>query len=112
MTQIETIVATLKRDVDFINATLSDFTDAEMLMRPVPGANHATWQIGHLVVAESRLVNAAQAGAVPPPPANYLEKFNKETSKEDNAAFFPNKAELLEALTKGCLLYTSDAADE
>ena len=101
MTHIECITATLRRDLDMVKMALGDFTDAEMLVRPAPGANHAAWQIGHLVVAESRLLNAAVPGAVPPPPAGYTDKFTKETAKNDDPAFFPGKAELLDALTKG-----------
>jgi DinB family protein len=100
MTHIEFIVATLKRDVEMVKMTLADLSDAEMLVRPVPGANHAAWQVGHLVVAESRLVSAAVPGAVPPPPQGYPDKFNKETAGKDDPTFFPKKAELLENLTK------------
>lgn len=28
---------------------LSDFSDADLLVRPVPGANHAAWQIGNVI---------------------------------------------------------------
>jgi hypothetical protein len=100
MTHVEFITTTLKRDLDMVKMTLGDLSDAEMLVRSVPGANHATWQIGHLVVAESRLLNSATPGAVPPPPAGYADKFTKETAKNDDPAFFPRKAELLDALTK------------
>jgi len=100
MTHIEFIVATLKRDVEMVKMTLADLSDAEMLVRPVAGANHATWQVGHLVVAESRLVNAAVPGAVPPPPSGYTDKFNKETASKDDPEFFPKKSELLENLGK------------
>jgi hypothetical protein len=100
MTHIESIVAMLKRDVEMVKMTLGDLSDTEMLVRSVPGANHAAWQIGHLVVAESRLVNAAVPGAVPAAPEGYTDKFNKETAKNDDPNFFPKKAELLENLTK------------
>ena len=33
---------------DFIvNGYLADLTPGEMLTRPVPGANHTAWQVGH-----------------------------------------------------------------
>src|SRR5579862_5364877 len=101
MTHIECITATLRRDLDMVKMALGDFSEAEMLVRPAPGANHAAWQIGHLVVAEPRLLNAAVPGAVPPPPAGYTDIFTKETAKNDDPTFFPKKAELLDALTKG-----------
>jgi len=100
MMHIEFIVATLKRDVEMVKMTLADLTDAEMLVRPCAGANHATWQIGHLVMAESRLVNAAVPGAVPPPPEGYPDKFTKESAKNDDPSFFPKKAELMDNLIK------------
>src|SRR5437899_1995015 len=33
----------LKRSFDMLNMTLSDFSDADMFVRPCPGANHPTW---------------------------------------------------------------------
>ena len=33
--------------------TLGDFSDADMLARPAPSANHAAWQLGHLIAAEA-----------------------------------------------------------
>ncbi len=35
---------------------LGDLTDAELLVRPVPGANHIAWQLGHLIAAENMLI--------------------------------------------------------
>ena len=35
-----------------INNSLGDLSDADLLVRPVEGANHIAWQIGHLIVAE------------------------------------------------------------
>jgi hypothetical protein len=84
-----------------VNATLADFSDADMLARPCPGANHAAWQLGHLVFAEFRMVNAIREGTVPPPPAGFEEMFKKETASIDDPSFFPKKAELLAALGKG-----------
>ena len=37
---------------------LSDLTDADLLVRPVPGANHIAWQLGHLIQAENWMVMA------------------------------------------------------
>jgi len=32
-------------------AYLGDFTDADLLVRSVPGSNHAAWQLGHTIAA-------------------------------------------------------------
>jgi hypothetical protein len=29
-----------------------DFSDADLLVRPVPGANHAAWQIGNVIAGD------------------------------------------------------------
>ena len=34
---------------DFVlNEYLKDMSDTDLLIRPVPGANHIAWQLGHL----------------------------------------------------------------
>ena len=83
-----------------MNNTLADFSDADLLVRPCPGANHAAWQIGHLIVAETGMINACKPGAMPELPAGFKEKFSKETAGNNDAAFFPKKAQLLEIFAK------------
>ena len=41
---------------------LQDMRDEELLVRPVPGAHHAAWQLGHLIVSERRMVDAVAPG--------------------------------------------------
>jgi hypothetical protein len=101
MTALEAAVDNLKRNTGFVESTLADFTPAEMLARPCPKANHPTWQIGHLVVAEARMVNAASKGATPLPPTAFIDKFKKDTASIDDPAFFPGKEEILTAFKKG-----------
>ena len=38
---------------------LADLTDAELLHRPHPDANHINWQLGHLIKSEHGLINQA-----------------------------------------------------
>src|SRR5258706_11284105 len=101
MPQAEMIAQTLTRDLSIMKRLLDDMSDADLLTRPFPNANHPIWQLGHLVVSESNLVNGAHAGAVPPPPTAFVEKFKKDNSKIDEPGFFPKKAEILNALTNG-----------
>ena len=46
MTQTELLADMLNRNLEMLKATLGDFSDADMLVRPTPGANHAAWQLG------------------------------------------------------------------
>ena len=41
------------RNCDILKMTLADFTAEEMLARPVPGANHAAWQVAEGQVPEA-----------------------------------------------------------
>lgn len=77
---------------------LSDLSDADLLVRPVPGANHIAWQLGHLITAE-RGMGAQIPGAVYPElPAGFAERHTKETASKD--AGFGTKAEYLDLFNK------------
>jgi hypothetical protein len=100
MNTIELGIDGLKRNLDFVGMTLGDFSDADMLARPCPGANHAAWQLGHLIVAETGMINGVKPGSMPELPAGFADKFNKEACNKDDAAFFPKKGQLLELFAK------------
>jgi hypothetical protein len=75
--------------------TLGDFSDADMMERPVPAANHALWQIGHLAVETAVFAAAVPGVKVPAVPAEWRDAFGKGAAKSDNAKAFPTKAEVL-----------------
>src|SRR5262249_31466447 len=79
----------------FVESYLSDITPQEMMVRPAPGANHLAWQLGHLISAETRLVEAAVPGSMPSLPAGFAERHNKDTAGSDNPADFLSKDEYL-----------------
>ncbi len=74
---------------------LSDITPQEMLVRPVPDANHLAWQLGHLISAETRLVEAAVPGTMPALPEGFAERHTKDTAVSDNPADLLSKDEYL-----------------
>jgi hypothetical protein len=78
-----------------VDSYLGDITAQEMLVRPAPDANHLAWQLGHLISAEYRLVEAAAPGSVPALPAGFAERHTKDTSASDNAADFLSKDDYL-----------------
>ena len=95
MTLQENAVAGMAANMEMLKRTIDDFSDADLLVRPVPAANHAAWQIGHMISSETRLVNAVSPGAMPALPAGFEARFTKDTAKLDAAAAFPSKADLL-----------------
>ncbi len=77
---------------------LSDMTDAELLVRPVPGANHTAWQLGHLLVSEHEMVELACPGSMPALPAGFAEKYTPDTSKLDSPGAFHPKSVYMSVL--------------
>ena len=75
-----------------VRSYLKDLTDADLLVRPVPGTNHIAWQLGHLLQAEHEMVEAACPGSMPPLPAGFAEKYTADTSKLDSPGAFHPKS--------------------
>jgi hypothetical protein len=98
MTPIELIADNLQRNLGLLKMTVADFSDADMLVRPCPGANHAMWQLGHLIVSEAHMVGACRAEGAPELPAGLADKFNGKTTSINEASAFVAKAKLLEIL--------------
>jgi hypothetical protein len=74
---------------------VSDLSDADLLVRPVPGANHIAWQLGHLIGAEPFLVRTELPDAAYPElPAGFAEQHSKDTAASDTG--FRTKAEYVE----------------
>jgi hypothetical protein len=71
---------------------LSDLTDADLLVRPAPGANHIAWQLGHLIASEIRLVRSQLPDAAYPElPAGFSEQHNNATAAQDPPKGFSSK---------------------
>jgi hypothetical protein len=71
---------------------LGDLSDADLLVRPVPGANHIAWQLGHLIFAESHLVSPQLPDThYPAVPANFAELYGKKGASDDTPSHFLSK---------------------
>ncbi len=84
---------------DMIDSTLKDFSDADMMFRPAKAANHAIWQMGHLANSVRGMVTSCDPTVAFP----YEDdaRFGKSKAAFDDAALFPNKAELLSRFNQG-----------
>jgi hypothetical protein len=100
MNQFDLTADVLKRNLDMFVATIGDFSDADIYVRPCPGANSPAWQLGHLVGAETWMIGTVDPNAMPKLPEGFDKKFSKETCKNDEPGCFGTKAELLDLLTK------------
>lgn len=92
---------------------VEDLTDAELLVRSVPGANHIAWQLGHMIASVRRML-AALGRLAPELPADFEAAHTKETAASDDPAKFLTKAEYLALMSqmKTASLAAVDATPE
>jgi hypothetical protein len=96
MTPKDVIKNTIEFCHSVLTAYLDDLSDAELFVRPVPGANHIAWQLGHLIISENALSEAGYT--MPDLPAGFAESYTPETAGSDDPARFHKKAEYLRLL--------------
>jgi hypothetical protein len=93
----EVIQAALKSTKTGLEMLLADLSDADILVRPVPGANHIAWQLGHLIGAEAYLAKDYLPGVkYPELPPGFAEQHGKETSAAESSKGFLTKGQYLE----------------
>lgn len=86
---------------DLVNWYVSDLSDADLLVRPVPGANHIAWQLGHTISADVHLVRSQLPAAVYPElPANFAEQHGSKSADIDPPKLPLSKAEYLALFNK------------
>src|SRR6516165_9855832 len=100
MTAKDAIKNVFNGNFHILNQYLSDLSDADLLVRPVPGANHAAWQLGHLITGECMLLSGITSAPTPELPAGFAEKYTKETAADSSTAGFHTKAEYLSLFKK------------
>ena len=86
---------------NMVSMYLSDLSDADLLVRPAPKANHIAWQLGHLIHAECGMVKGNIPSAKPPAlPDGFEKQHGKETSHADSAKGFLTKQQYLDLFNK------------
>jgi DinB superfamily len=101
MTGIEAIRTSLRSTQHLVTWFLGDLSDADLLVRPLDGANHIAWQLGHLVLAERRMISAEMPHAgFPDLPAGFAERHTKDAAALDPPAGFADKATYLGVFTQ------------
>jgi hypothetical protein len=96
MSQQQTIVGVLERGRGLLAMHLADFSEADMLARSSPSANHAAYQIGHLLRTTAPTVAAFDSSYKPAMPPK-TEGDAKAPPTSDDPAAFASKDELLSA---------------
>ena len=96
----EAIQGSLKLAREITDMLLADLSDDDLLVRPVPEANHIAWQLGHLISSEHHMMSELPESDMPALPDGFAEKYSKETSKSDDANHFESKQTYLDLYGK------------
>jgi hypothetical protein len=96
-----------------VRAYVEDLTDAESLVRAVPGANHAAWQLGHIIGGTHKMLSAIGQPA-PALPEGFAAAHQRETAASDDPKKFAKMAEYLARMDemKAASLAAVDAVPE
>lgn len=78
-------------------AYVEDLTDAELLVRSVPGSNHIAWQLGHMI-GSIRGMLAELGRETPALPDGFEAAYKKDTAACDDPAKFTTKDKYLALL--------------
>jgi len=99
MNGIQVLKASLESSRKMIEWIVSDFSDSELLVRPVPGANHIAWQLGHLIASERSIILGQLPSAnMPELPAGFEAAHGKETAGSDDPKAFLSRSEYIALL--------------
>ena len=97
MRAAEVVKIALKSTQENLHMYLADVTDAELTVRPVPGANNIAWQLAHLCTAEGFLLGDQLPGVkYPEVPAAIASLGSDRTGKVDPPGGYASKAQYLE----------------
>lgn len=111
----DAIVTALTGTQGMLPMYLGDLSDADLLVRPVPNANHAAWQIGHLISSEKHLLQDHMKANYPAFPAGFDELHSGKKASIDQDKGFLTKNQYLELFnqvreaTKAAVAKLSDA---
>lgn len=99
MTGVQSIIAAMESSKTWLETYISDFIDAELLVRPCAGANHAAWQIGNVIAGDPFLVKGELPDAeFPELPAGFAELHSGKGAKIDADPGFLTKDGYLKLL--------------
>jgi hypothetical protein len=80
-----------------VRTYVDDLSDADLLVRSVPGTNHIAWQLGH-IISGSKMMLQSIGQPAPELPAGFDAKHTRETASIDDPAKFCKKDEYLSLL--------------
>jgi uncharacterized damage-inducible protein DinB len=95
---IPEVVSCFERSVAFIQESVADLSDEELVLQPPGVPNHAAWTLGHVI--HSCEAMAGELGVEPWLPTDWESKFGYGSSPAALVQERPSKAALLAALAE------------
>lgn len=74
-----------------MSSYLSDLSDEELLVRPVPAAHHAAWQLGHLILSEYQMARGIAPDVHIDISSDFVTKHDKDAAARNDASSFCSK---------------------
>ncbi len=110
----DAIRSSLRISDSLVQGYLADITPDEMFVQPVNDANHIAWQLGHLIVSERHLVEAAAPGSMPALPDGFAERHRRDAVPSNNPGDYLSKDEYLQlaAQVRAATLAALDRLEE
>jgi hypothetical protein len=95
---------------------IGDFSEADMTVRPAPGANCAAWQIGHLIASEVEILKAEVPAYKPVElPPGFIAAHDTDAAKADPPRAFFGRQQYIDLFKKvraATLALTGELPDE
>jgi hypothetical protein len=98
--QYRVIAAAAERSLRYLLEAVADFTADEFVQRPVPNANHALWQLGHLTISEDEMVSEMLTTPDRIASASFQDSFTRGQASESTLAAFPPPEDVLALLKR------------
>jgi hypothetical protein len=95
---IAELVKTFETTVKFIEQSVSDLAEEQMVEQPPGVPNHAQWTLGHIIFSCQGI--AAELGAEPWLPDDWESAFGYGSTPSAGLSRYPNKAEMLTILAE------------
>jgi hypothetical protein len=108
------VLRQLVESCDFlVRAYVGDLSDADLLVRSVPGTNHIAWQLGHMIGGTAKMLRE-MGHKGPVLPAGFAEGYTKDTAGIDDPSRFATKEQYLALLdqAKAAILAAIDATPD
>jgi uncharacterized damage-inducible protein DinB len=95
---LEELIHTFEVTVRFMQQSVADLSEEQMVQQPSGVPNHATWTLGHMIYSCQGM--ATELGADPWLPDNWESVFGYGSTPRPDGQQYPEKAQLQELLAE------------